>query len=120
VTAVTNFISSQAMYNLTIETDHTYYGNVVDLDAYASSLPAGRSIPEGWTPRIADNGKGVVFQRPGAQGNADMIRIMDPTNKYPDGYIGVYDSHGQPVGTNGKPGPQSATHIPLDGTDPWS
>lgn len=34
-------------------------------------------IPQGWAPRVADNGKGVVFQRPGATGNADMIRVDD-------------------------------------------
>ncbi|MCO5313599.1 MAG: hypothetical protein M9952_11775 [Microthrixaceae bacterium] len=69
-------------------------------------------IPKGWTPRVADNGKGVVFQRPGATGNADMIRVMDPTSQYPNGYIRIYNSHGQPVDLAGKPGPPSATHIP--------
>lgn len=34
-------------------------------------------IPQGWAPRVADNGNGVVFQRPGATGNADMIRVDD-------------------------------------------
>ena len=69
-------------------------------------------IPKGWTPRVADNGKGVVFQRPGATGNADMIRVMDPTPQYPNGYIRIYNGHGQPVDLAGKPGPPSATHIP--------
>ena len=32
-------------------------------------------IPKGWAQRTADNGKGLVFQRSGATGNADMIRI---------------------------------------------
>jgi len=88
--------------------------------AAADKLPPGRKIPEGWVPRLADNGKGVVFQRPGAKGNADMIRIMDPTDLYPNGYIRVYNSHGQPVDVNGKPGSKPETHIPLDGTDPWN
>ena len=144
VVAVHNYPGTKNMRNLTVADIHTYYviaGNVpvlvhncgngprfavdsngvtTDFGAYADSLPSGRTIPQGWTPRIADNGKGVVFQRPGAQGNADMIRVMDPTSQYPDGYVRVYNSHGQPVDINGKPGPQSATHIPLDGTDPWN
>jgi hypothetical protein len=69
-------------------------------------------VPAGWAPRTADNGKGIVYQRPGATGNADSIRIMEPTAKYPDGYFRYYNSHGQPLDVNGKPGPQSATHIP--------
>lgn len=46
-------------------------------------------IPHGWTQRMADNGKGLVFQRGGATGNADMIRIMEPTPKYPEVYVRV-------------------------------
>lgn len=67
-------------------------------------------IPKGWAAREADNGKGIVYQRPGATGNADMVRIMEPTAKYPKGYFRYYNEHGQPLGANGKPGPQSATH----------
>ena len=32
-------------------------------------------IPQGWAPRVAENGKWIVYQRPGASGNADMIPI---------------------------------------------
>ena len=35
----------------------------------------------------------------------DMVRIMEPTPKYPDGYARVYNSVGQPVEVFGKPGP---------------
>jgi hypothetical protein len=69
-------------------------------------------IPPGWTGRTADNGHGIVYQRPGAQGNADMIRIMEPTPKYPDGYMRYYNDGGQPLDVNGKPGSKPATHIP--------
>jgi len=62
-------------------------------------------IPQGWAPRVA-------FQRPGATGNADMIRVMDPTPRYPTGYIRIHNSSGQPVDLAGKTGPASATHIP--------
>jgi RHS repeat-associated protein len=71
-------------------------------------------IPKGWGAREADNGKGIVYQRPGAAGNADSIRIMEPTAKYPNGYFRYYNEHGQPLTAAGKPGPQSATHHPED------
>jgi hypothetical protein len=45
-------------------------------------------------------------------GNADMIRIMEPTAKYPNGYFRYCNEHGQPLDINRKPGPQSATHHP--------
>ncbi len=67
-------------------------------------------IPKGWTSREADNGRGIVFQRPGAQGNADSLRIMEPTDQYPGGYFRYYNEHGQPLDVQGKPGPPSATH----------
>ncbi len=78
--------------------------------------PNGRvfRIPEGWVGRPADNGKGIVFQRPGADGNSDMIRIMDPTPDNPSGYFRYYNSHGQPLDPLGKPGREAATHIPID------
>jgi hypothetical protein len=76
-------------------------------------------VPDGWEPRVADNGKGVVFQRPGAEGNADMIRVMDPTPRYPNGYIRAYNEYGQPVDVAGKPGSKAATHIPVGSSWSW-
>ena len=62
----------------------------------------------------ADSGTGIVYQRPGATGNADMIRIMDPTPQYPSGYVRYYNQHGQPLDVFGNPGSRATTHIPLD------
>jgi hypothetical protein len=86
--------------------------------AGAVTRPAG--VRAGWTSRTADNGKGTVFQRPGAMGNSDMVRVMDPTERYPDGYVRFYNEHGQPIGLDGKPGPNPATHIRIgpDGSYP--
>jgi RHS repeat-associated protein len=74
-------------------------------------------IPSDWVAREADNGKGIVFQQPGAEGNADSIRIMEPTELYPNGYAVVYNSLGQPVDNLGSPGNplgRAATHLPED------
>jgi hypothetical protein len=85
------------------------------------STPGGTTydIPEGWIPRVADNGRGIVYQRPGSAGNANMIRIMDPTAKYPSGYVRYYNPGGQPLDVFGNPGLPSATHIPQDYQGPW-
>ena len=84
---------------------------------------AGKTVPEvmkGWTKRTADNGKGTVWQEPGATGNANSVRVMGPNVRYPDGYVRFYNEHGQPIGRDGKPGSNAATHIPrrVDGTYP--
>ena len=69
-------------------------------------------IPKGWVGREADNGVGIVYQRPEAPGNAESIRIMEPTADYPNGYFRYYSSEGrgQPLDVNGKPGSPAATH----------
>jgi hypothetical protein len=100
-----------------------------ELTAEEEQAPEGKDVPEGeqppgvkddWTSRTANNGKGTVYQRPGAPGNADQVRIMEPTSQYPDGYVRFYNENGQPINLEGKPGPNSETHIPLnpDGTYP--
>jgi len=73
------------------------------------ALPPG--VKEGWRQRTADNGKGQVWQESGAEGNANSVRVMEPTERYPDGYVRFYNEHGQPISLNGKPGPNSETHI---------
>lgn len=77
-------------------------------------------VRDGWQARQADNGKGTTYQDPNADGNADMVRVMDPTERYTHGYVRFYNEHGQPVGLNGKPGPKPDTHIPIrpDGSYP--
>ena len=73
-----------------------------------------------WEGRVANNGKGEVWQRPGAPFDADEIRFMDPSPDYPDGCVRFYNSEGQPIDLNGKPTGKNQTHIPInpDGSYP--
>jgi hypothetical protein len=77
--------------------------------------------------RVSDNGKGEVWQKPenvnappGTPKNANSVRIMDGTERYPDGYVRFYNEHGQPLKLDGKPGANNSpdTHVPVrpDGT----
>lgn len=72
-------------------------------------------VPRAWKPRLANNKQGLVYQRPGARGNADMVRIMDPNPRNPHGYVVKTNRWGQPLTAAGKPGPQRSpeTHISL-------
>lgn len=81
----------------------------------SSSKPEGDppGVQDGWQARQADNGKGTVYQDPNADGNANMVRVMDPTERYSHGYVRFYNDNGQPVGLDGKPGPKPHTHIPI-------
>lgn len=76
------------------------------------------AIPNGWASRPANNGAGIVWQAPGEAGDAHMIRIMDPTDRYPNGYVRFHNAHGQPLDLTGRPGSRSTSHIPInpDGT----
>ncbi|GGR30577.1 hypothetical protein GCM10010251_53250 [Streptomyces aurantiogriseus] len=62
----------------------------------------------------------MVWQKPGSTGNADMLRVMNPTGQYQYGYVRFYNKHGQPIALDGKPGSKATTHIPMkpDGTYP--
>lgn len=83
------------------------------------TTPRGISykIPDGWIGREARNRRGIIFQRPGADGDADSIRIMEPNAQNPNGYVTIYNSKGQPLDSAGSPGNpegRSAYHIPED------
>ena len=86
------------------------------------ATPSGTTVavPSGWTGRVADNGKGIVYQEAGAAGNANSMRIMDPgaDPRYPAGYIRFYGPNGQPLDRYGHPGSDAYTHFPLDYNGP--
>ncbi|NYF43487.1 RHS repeat-associated protein [Streptosporangium sandarakinum] len=119
-------VAEQRVHNLSVDGLHTYHvlAGTVPLLVHNSTpcLPIGPQRPPGtggdWVARKADNGQGIVWQAPNSTGNANMIRVMNPSNHYQYGYVRFYNKHGQPVGLDGKPGPNSHTHIPLnpDGT----
>jgi hypothetical protein len=83
---------------------------------YPPNLP---DVPANWEGRAADNSRGVIYQKPGSFGNANSIRIMWPTASNPQGYLRYYNSLGQPLDVDGRPGPPAATHIPLDYAGAW-
>ncbi|MFJ9854995.1 polymorphic toxin-type HINT domain-containing protein [Streptomyces sp. NPDC101150] len=129
VSAVRHFHKQQRTHDLTVEGTHTYYvlagetpvlvhNSTPCTPAIGPQRPTG--VGDDWVARAADNGKGSVWQKPGATGNADMLRVMNPTGRYPDGYVRFTNKHGQPIGLDGKPGSKADTHIPMnpDGTYP--
>jgi hypothetical protein len=84
-------------------------------DFIAPSRGPAVKVPEGYTARVADNGKGMVLQHPNAAGNSGAVRIMDATPRYPNGYFRYYNEYGQPINpATGLPGPNSATHVPMN------
>jgi RHS repeat-associated protein len=52
-------------------------------------------IPDNWVSRKADTGKRIVFQDPNSVGvgncNQNMIKVMEPTDRYPNGYARIYN-----------------------------
>jgi RHS repeat-associated protein len=77
-------------------------------------------IPEGWTSEPSRTNKGIIFRPPGSEGNANTIRIMEPTSQRPNGYVVIYNSKGQPVDYNLKSHTGAdATHIKEDEEGPF-
>lgn len=72
-----------------------------------------------WKGRVSDNGKGEVWQHPDKIDNplnhedADSMRYMDPTDRYPDGYVRYHGETGQSLDLHGKPGSRATSHHPM-------
>ncbi len=101
----------------------TSSGSVVPTDtaddpAGVVSWPAG--VADDFVSEVANNGKGTVWRALGTAANGGAARIMEPNAQYPKGDVPFYNQGGQPLGLIGRPGPNSATHIPInpDGTHP--
>lgn len=77
-------------------------------------------VPSNYVSRVADNGKGTVWQPPGqpSTSNAYNFRMMEPTSRYPNGYVRYYNQYGQPVNMSNKP--RGITHLEIapDGSYP--
>jgi hypothetical protein len=97
----------------------------------SSSRPS--SAGSSWEGRVANNGRGQVWQDPasanapkGSPANANSFRSADPEPDYPNGYVRFYNEDGQPLRLDGRPGSNADTHIPKnpDGSYPvpegWS
>ncbi|MPZ94019.1 MAG: hypothetical protein GEU96_03700 [Propionibacteriales bacterium] len=69
----------------------------------------------GWQSRIADDGKGRVWQDPESigvgNGDENSMRVADPDARYTNGYVRFYNDYGQPIDLSGKPGTRESTHI---------
>ncbi|WP_456824112.1 putative T7SS-secreted protein [Cellulomonas sp. P5_E12] len=71
----------------------------------------------GWIKFRAANGQGWVWQDRdafNAGGNAWQFRHMDPTDRYPTGYVRMTNGNQQPLGLDGKPGTPAESHLPVD------
>ncbi|MGX1810191.1 hypothetical protein ACWIGI_31125 [Nocardia sp. NPDC055321] len=79
-----------------------------------------KHVPSDWEVRLANNGEGWVWQKPGSVKDANMFRDALPTDRYPNGYVRFYNEQGQAIDLDGKPTGKAATHIPknADGTYP--
>ncbi|MHB8662784.1 MAG: RHS repeat-associated core domain-containing protein [Acidimicrobiales bacterium] len=74
---------------------------------------SGFDVPADAVAEPASPGPGWVFRSPGSQGNANTVRVMEPTAQYPNGYIRTYNASGQPLNAAGQPGSKAETHFEL-------
>jgi len=87
-------------------------------EARAAAEKSGYEIPSNYIAEPADNGQGWTFRAPGSTGDANIVRVMEPNSQNPNGYVRYYNSQGQPLNIDGKPGPDPDTHLPLDPDEP--
>jgi RHS repeat-associated protein len=77
---------------------------------------AAVKIPAGYVAERAANENGIVYRPAGSTGDANTIRVMGPDAQgiYPNGYVKVYNSSGQPINpSTGKQGSSLANqHTP--------
>ena len=84
---------------------------LVGVGALVLTKKVGGVVIEGTEFNATKNGKGILIRPAGTTGNANTARIMSPTERYPNGYIVIYNSEGQPVNLDGKPDSRANTHL---------
>jgi hypothetical protein len=113
VVTVVNFASSEPMYNLTVNTDHTYYVMAGETPVLVHNdggypvwvlSPNGEllpGIPSGAVGTVTNNGKGLTYQLPagtdGIDSRVTQMRVMMPTAQQPSGYVVYMNKSGQTV-----------------------
>jgi hypothetical protein len=119
------------MWDLTVDTLHTFYVEAGDTpvlvhnDGGVIIGPNGEilpGIPDGEVGVPSATGKGTIYQIPegttGVDSRVTQMRVMDPTGRYPDGYVVYMNKGGQTVNpvtgrtTVGKADPYGHVELP--------
>lgn len=86
-------------------------GNIIKVPAALKVVRAvgvvARSLPE------------LTKQKPGSLKDADPVRVMDPTDRCPNGYVRYHNKDNQPTGLDGKPDSKAHTHIRRNPDGSW-